>query len=152
VARPRPAAAVRRVALAAEPCGIGASDNDDLLQGNNIPNFGDTRKSHRQIMTINEIHVFTPNTVNEVRLGYNRIRIDFSPNAALNPADIGMNIGITSAIGLPQISFRLPWLRGWRQMVTFDRSFSISPKRLFEGFLRAHAVNGGLRPSSRRSA
>ena len=57
-------------------------------------------------MTINEIHVFTPNTVNEVRLGYNRIRIDFSPNATLNPADFGMNIGITSPIGLPQISFR----------------------------------------------
>ena len=79
---------------------------EPTLQGNNIPNFGDTRKSHRQIMTINEIHVFTPNTVNEVRLGYNRIRIDFSPNALLNPADFGMNIGITSAIGLPQISFR----------------------------------------------
>jgi Carboxypeptidase regulatory-like domain len=79
---------------------------EPTLQGNNIPDFGDTRKSHRQIMTINEIHVFTPSTVNEVRLGYNRIRIDFSPNAALNPADFGMNIGITSAIGLPQISFR----------------------------------------------
>jgi hypothetical protein len=79
---------------------------EPTLQLNNIPNFGDTRKSHRQIMTINEIHVFTPNTVNEVRLGYNRIRIDFSPNAALNPADFGMNIGITSPIGLPQISFR----------------------------------------------
>jgi hypothetical protein len=30
-------------------------------------------------------------------------------------------------------------------MVTFDRGFSISPKRIFEGFLRARAVNGGFR-------
>ena len=79
---------------------------EPVLAGNNIPNFGDTRKSHRQIMTLNETHIFTPNIVNEVRLGYNRIRIDFSPNETLNPADFGMNIGIASAIGLPQISFR----------------------------------------------
>ena len=79
---------------------------EPTLQGNSLPGFGDTRKSHRQIMTINETHIFSPNTVNEVRLGYNRIRIDFSPNATLNPVDFGMNIGITSAIGLPQMSFR----------------------------------------------
>jgi len=79
---------------------------EPVLQGNNIPGFGDTRQSHRQIMTINETHIFSPDVVNEFRLGYNRIRIDFSPNAALNPADFGMNIGITAPIGLPQISFR----------------------------------------------
>jgi len=79
---------------------------EPVLQGNNIPNFGDTRKSHRQLMTVNETHIFTPNTVNEARLGYNRIRIDFSPNATLNPADFGMNIGVATPIGLPQTSFR----------------------------------------------
>jgi hypothetical protein len=30
------------------------------LQGNNIPGFGDTRKSHRQIFTLNETHTFGP--------------------------------------------------------------------------------------------
>jgi hypothetical protein len=79
---------------------------EPTLGGNNIPNFGDTRQSHRQIMTINETHIFSPNIVNELRLGYNRIRIDFSPNALLNPADFGMAIGITAPIGLPQISFK----------------------------------------------
>jgi hypothetical protein len=79
---------------------------EPVLQGNNIPNFGDTRQSHRQIMTINETHIFSPNVVNEVRLGYNRIRIDFSPNAALNPTDFGMGIGITAPIGIPQITLR----------------------------------------------
>src|SRR5438309_1690398 len=39
------------------------------LQGNTIPGFGDTRHSHRQIGTLNEVHTFGPDTVNEARLG-----------------------------------------------------------------------------------
>ena len=77
---------------------------EPTLQGNNIPGFGDSRGSRRQIMTINETHVFSPEVVNEARLGYNRIRISFTPNAMLNPADFGMNIGVNTAIGLPQIT------------------------------------------------
>ncbi len=77
---------------------------EPTLQGNNIPGFGDSRASRRQIMTINETHVFTPELVNEARLGYNRLRITFTPNAELNPADFGMNIGVNTAIGLPQIT------------------------------------------------
>ncbi len=77
---------------------------EPTLQGNNIPGFGDTRESRRQIFTFNETHVFSPTAVNEVRLGYNRIHIVFAPNAALNPADFGMNVGVTTAIGLPQMN------------------------------------------------
>ena len=74
------------------------------LQGNNIPGFGDTRKSHRQIFTLNETHTFGSNLVNEARFGFNRIHITFSPNAKLNPLDFGIRNGVTEAIGLPQIS------------------------------------------------
>ena len=77
---------------------------EPILQGNTIPGFGDTRQSHRQVFTLNESHVFGPRVVNEARLGFNRIHITFMPNAQLNPADFGINNGITSAIGLPQIS------------------------------------------------
>jgi Carboxypeptidase regulatory-like domain/TonB dependent receptor len=77
---------------------------EPILQGNNIPGFGDTRKSHRQIFTLNETHTFGSNLVNEVRFGFNRIHILFSPNAKLNPLDFGINNGVTEAIGLPQIS------------------------------------------------
>jgi Carboxypeptidase regulatory-like domain/TonB dependent receptor len=74
------------------------------LQGNTIPGFGDTRKSRRQILTLNETHTFNSNLVNEARLGFNRIFITFTPNAQLNPADFGIVNGINDPIGLPQIN------------------------------------------------
>jgi hypothetical protein len=76
---------------------------EPTLQGNNIPGFGDTRRSHRQIFTLNETHTFGSGMVNEARFGFNRINILFSPNAKLNPLDFGITNGITEAIGLPQI-------------------------------------------------
>src|SRR5712692_11098865 len=77
---------------------------EPILQGNNVPGFGDTRQSHRQIFTLNETRIFSSNVVNEVRFGFNRIHITFSPNAKLNPLDFNINDGVTEAIGLPQIS------------------------------------------------
>ncbi|MGH9702351.1 MAG: TonB-dependent receptor domain-containing protein, partial [Candidatus Acidiferrales bacterium] len=76
---------------------------EPTLQGNSLPGWGDTRSSRRQIMTINEDHVFGPNLTNEVRLGYNRLHILFAPNQPLNPANFGIVNGITGSIGLPQI-------------------------------------------------
>jgi hypothetical protein len=77
---------------------------EPVLQGNTIPGFGDTRQSHRQIGTLNESHIFGTGLVNEARFGFNRIHITFSPNAQLNPVDYGMNVGITTALALPQIT------------------------------------------------
>ena len=77
---------------------------EPTLQGNNIPGFGDTRQSHRQIFTLNETRTFSSNLVNEVRFGFNRIHILFSPNAKLNPLDFNIKDGVTDSIGLPQIS------------------------------------------------
>ena len=74
------------------------------LQGNNLPGWGDTRASQRQIMTFAYDHTFSPSLVNEARLGYNRISILFTPNQQLNPTDFSINNGITTAEGLPQIS------------------------------------------------
>lgn len=77
---------------------------EPTLQGNNIPGFGDTRQSHRQIFTLNETRTFGANLVNEARFGFNRIHITFSPNAQLSPLDFGIRNGVTEPIGLPQIS------------------------------------------------
>ncbi len=77
---------------------------EPVLQGNTIPNFGDTRQARRQIFTLNENHTFGPGLVNEARLGFNRIHITFTPNAQLNPTDFGIDSGISGPIGLPQIA------------------------------------------------
>jgi hypothetical protein len=77
---------------------------EPILQLNTLPGFGDTRQSRRQIFTLNEVHTFGANLVNEARLGFNRIHITFTPNAQLNPVDFGINNGINQAIGLPQIN------------------------------------------------
>jgi Carboxypeptidase regulatory-like domain len=72
------------------------------LQGNTIPGFGDHRTAHRQIGTINEVHVFSSNTVNEARIGFNRIAISFSPNTPVDASSYGIQNGVAAAIGLPQ--------------------------------------------------
>ena len=72
--------------------------------GNTIPGFGNTTAQLRQVFTFNETHVFSPMLVNEFRLGFNRFSSATTPNTQLNPADFGINHGITQPIGLPQIS------------------------------------------------
>lgn len=74
------------------------------LQGNTIAGFGDHRTAHRQIGTINEVHIFSPNVVNEARLGFNRIAISFSPNFLAVSSDYGIPNGTSLAIGLPQMT------------------------------------------------
>jgi len=74
------------------------------LQNNSISGFGDHRTAHRQIGTINDVHIFSPNVVNEARLGFNRIAISFSPNTLGVASDYGINNGVTADIGIPQIT------------------------------------------------
>ena len=73
------------------------------LQGNNIPGFGDTRQSRRQIFTLNEAHIFNPQVVNEFRFGYNRIHITFVGDSKQDPSTFGINNGLTGPVGLPQM-------------------------------------------------
>jgi hypothetical protein len=77
---------------------------EPALQGNTIPGFGDHRNAHRQVFTLNETHVFSPNFVNEARIGLNRISIAFTPNTQLNPADLHIGDGVNAPIGIPQIT------------------------------------------------
>src|SRR5690349_16261681 len=74
------------------------------LQGNTLPGFGDTRQSHRQIFTLNETHIFSPNVTNEARLGFNRINITFTPNFQVRPLDFNIDTTVDLPIGLPQIN------------------------------------------------
>jgi hypothetical protein len=74
------------------------------LQGNTIPGFGDIRRGLRQLLTLNETHIFGAAIVNELRLGFNRIYFTARANAELDPATIGINDGVSRPIGLPQIN------------------------------------------------
>jgi hypothetical protein len=73
------------------------------LGNDTIPGFGDTRQSRRQLFTLGETHTFSTTIVNEARLGFNRIHILFTPKVLANPADFGINDGVTAPIGLPMI-------------------------------------------------
>ena len=64
-------------------------------QGNTVPGFGDNRGGHRQVMTVNETHVFSQALVNEVRGGYNRISISFDPSTLVDTNALGINVGQT---------------------------------------------------------
>ena len=78
--------------------------NEPTALGNTIPGFGDIRRGLRQIFTLNYTHIFTPNTVNEARFGFNRISFTALAGAPLNPADFGIRNGIKRAGALPQIN------------------------------------------------
>lgn len=76
------------------------------LAGATVPNFGDTRDARRQLLTLNEDHVFGPNMTNEIRLGFNRLHITFLPNdSSLNSATLGINLppGVPT-VGMPLIN------------------------------------------------
>jgi carboxypeptidase family protein len=74
-------------------------------QGQTVAGYSDTRGGHRQIMTVNETHIFSPAFVNEVRGGFNRIHITFIPNTLVDTSALGINVGQTAMpIALPSIS------------------------------------------------
>lgn len=77
---------------------------EPTLQGNTVPGFGDNRAATRQILTVNETHIFSPRLVNEARLGFNRIGISFNPNVLTDPNSIGLGTGTTGPNGIPQIA------------------------------------------------
>jgi hypothetical protein len=79
-------------------------------QGNTVPGFGDTRGGHRQIMTVNETHVFSQALVNEVRGGYNRISITSIPQTSSTPARSASTSADAEPIALPQITITGPGL------------------------------------------
>jgi hypothetical protein len=80
-------------------------------QGNTVPGYGDDRGGHRQVLTVNETHVFSPALVNEVRGGYNRISISFNPTTLVDTGAIGINVGQTqNPVALPQITITGPGL------------------------------------------
>jgi hypothetical protein len=76
----------------------------DANAGSTVPGYGDQRRARRQLFTFGENHVFTGSTVNEFRLGFNRIHILFDPVNKLDPTSFGIKNGRSGAFGLPEIN------------------------------------------------
>jgi len=72
--------------------------------GNSFPGEGDMRAGHRQLLTLNDSWVISPNMVNESRLGYNRILINFLPAEAQTASSLGINSGVGAGVSIPQIT------------------------------------------------
>jgi hypothetical protein len=80
-------------------------------QGQTVAGFPDRRGGHRQVMTINETHIFSQALVNEVRAGFNRINITFVPQTLVDTSALGINVGQTEMpIALPAITISGPGL------------------------------------------
>jgi hypothetical protein len=75
---------------------------EPALQGDTLPGWGDHRAAHRQIGTLQYVHIFNSNITNEARLGFNRIAIAFNPANTISPASLGIVDGLTGNIGIPQ--------------------------------------------------
>lgn len=75
---------------------------EPALQGDTLPGWGDHRSAHRQIGTLQYLHIFNSNITNEARLGFNRIAIAFNPANLISPASLGIVDGLTGNIGIPQ--------------------------------------------------
>src|SRR5713101_2650089 len=73
----------------------------EISSRDRLHGFGDIRKGHRQVFTLNEWHTFGNNVVNEFRFGLNRILINFNGANISDPATFGFT-GLTS-FGLPEI-------------------------------------------------
>ena len=72
------------------------------LQGDTLPGWGDHRAAHRQIGTLQYVHIFSPRVTNEARLGFNRISISFNPANLIDPTSLGLNDGLSGKVGIPQ--------------------------------------------------
>ncbi len=61
-----------------------------LFSGVNVPGFSANQKAGSRLVSIQDIHTFSPTVINEARLGHNFIRVDNSPDEPLTNSDVGI--------------------------------------------------------------
>ncbi|MGH9843327.1 MAG: TonB-dependent receptor domain-containing protein, partial [Blastocatellia bacterium] len=75
--------------------------------GPNVPGFGNFQKNNNRLGVLQYTRVFSPNVVNEARVGYNFIRVDAFPQEPINDSTIGIrraNAGVFPGLGLIRIA------------------------------------------------
>ena len=78
--------------------------NEPNLARNTVPDFGEIRQNLKQLLTLNETHVFNSNVVNVARFGLSRLDVAQTAVNPLNPADFQILNGINEPSALPLIS------------------------------------------------
>src|SRR5258708_36883460 len=74
------------------------------LGTDNIPGFGDCRVGHRKFISLGYTHIFAPSLTGEVRVGGNRVNLEFLAQSALK--------GLTAtSFGINSSSVNFPDLR-----------------------------------------
>jgi hypothetical protein len=72
--------------------------------GPNIPGFGNFQQNNGRLASLTHTYTFSPNIVNELRGGYNFLRVDAFPQEPLNDSDIGIKrVNANTFPGLPLI-------------------------------------------------
>jgi carboxypeptidase family protein/TonB-dependent receptor-like protein len=72
--------------------------------GANVPGFGFDQQNNVRVIALRDVHVFTTNVLNEVRLGYNRHFNNFVPEEPLHDADLDIFRANSAELpGLPLI-------------------------------------------------
>jgi hypothetical protein len=64
--------------------------SEPTLQFNNLPGFGDQRPASRSFLSLGYTRILSPRLTNEVRVGFNRIRISFNPDFTQDPSTFGI--------------------------------------------------------------
>jgi hypothetical protein len=71
----------------------------------NVPGFGAEQQNNNRLLSLQEIHAFSPRVINEARLGYNFIRGVSFPREPVKDSDIGIQRSTANAYpGLPLIA------------------------------------------------
>jgi len=72
----------------------------------NVPGFGADQQQNNRLIAVENIHIFSPNTINEARIGYSFIRGDMSGQNPVRDSDVGIkraNAGVFPGLGLIRI-------------------------------------------------
>lgn len=75
--------------------------------GPNVPGYGNFQQNNNRLITMQYVHIFSPNFFNELRAGYNFIRVDAFPQEPVNDSAVGItrsNANLFPGLGLVRIN------------------------------------------------
>lgn len=75
--------------------------------GPNVPGFGNFQQNNNRLFSMQYVHIFSPTVFNELRAGYNFIRVDAFPQEPITDSSVGItrsNANVFPGLGLIRIN------------------------------------------------